>query len=140
MTSLTGTKSPRSWSETPVGDEGRLPALVLVNDADEPRGGMRWAHAEAAQVVPDSLLDAWDDALLAYGAESDELTTRPAVEEEPEPADHDQMGHPTASALESILMAGVAVTSWGAWELQSRSGDRSRRRLSLACGGLRKTN
>jgi hypothetical protein len=140
--SLTGPSAgqgARSWLGPHVGDEDPLPALLRVNDHGEPRAWVPSGGADAVTIVPVSPLGSWDDALLAYVAESDERTG-PSSAADDERESTDRVEAPTASALESLLMPGVAVASWGAWELHSQIGDRSRRRLSLGSTSRGKTS
>jgi hypothetical protein len=127
----------------PAGDSDRGSSLVIDSDTDQApardvcaapedlKRGRRPAPVEASKLVTGtrSLLRTWDDAISTYVAECDELAWPTAAS--PEPA---IVAEPPTSALESTLIAGLAVAIWSSSEVRSRTGERRFARSYLKHG------
>jgi hypothetical protein len=127
VTELTADGDRASTPGETTRDEDHSPALDLVTDPDDQHPKARTAPVESAPVITHALLRGWDDAITACVADGDE-SFRPASAVSQSPA---VVTGPPASALESTLMAGVAVALWGCWEVRSWRDDWRVRRSYL---------
>jgi hypothetical protein len=106
-------------------DEDPMPARDRVIDPADLRPAGLPAPVEAAPIVivTDRLTAVWDNAIDAYVAGCDEPAwLADALAQAPDAA-----ADPSASTVESTLLAGAAVALWGTWEVRSRRDDRRRR-------------
>jgi hypothetical protein len=107
----------------------QAPAWVIGADPDDPYRELGIVPIETSPASPRSVPTLWDDALMAWVAESDQPAGSPVAEKASNPAG--SVEGLAASAPESIVAAGGAVALWGSWEIRSRRGDRRHRRSLL---------
>jgi hypothetical protein len=94
------------------------------------------ARVEPAPLAAFSLSTCWDHALMAYLADGE--ATRGSVTLELNRAMNDGIEDRATSALDSLLMSGIAVALWGAREVRSRIGKPRSFRSNIKLLGLTK--
>ncbi len=91
----------------------------------------RWLPVAPEVVVQDRWM-IWDTAVLSYTSERSEAPRAPIADRKEATVVDEEIRSP----LESALMAGLAVSTWGAWQWRSVSADLEERRSREPFGAL----